>query len=87
MLEFYKKNKELIDQSAHVSYCAFLSFLCMVGRVEMWAAPIAICIPYAFAMGREWYQHDRLVWLNKDLAFSAGGVALGIIISFLVGDF
>jgi hypothetical protein len=83
--EFYNNHKELIDQSAHVSYCALLSFLVMVGRLELWAAPIAIVIPYAFAMLREWYQHNRLIWLNKDLAFSMGGVALGIIISFIVG--
>ena len=86
MKEFYTNHKELVDQSLHVSYCALLAYLCMVGRVSLWIVPIAILFPYGYAMTREWYQHNRLVWFNKDLAFSAGGTVLGIILSFFIGE-
>lgn len=84
-MSFYTDNKEKIDQSLHISYCAFLAFICLVGRLYWWVIPIAIVIPYVFACGREWYQHDRLVLWNKDVGFSTLGAVVGVMISFLIG--
>jgi len=85
MSEFYTNNKELVDQSLHITYCAFLAFLCLVGRLYPWAIPIAILIPYGVACGREWYQHNRLVLFNKDIGFSLLGAVVGVMITFLIG--
>lgn len=85
MKDFYTNHKELVDQSAHVGYCAILAIICMVGRLHIWAIPIGFLIPYCYAITREWYQHSRLVLFNKDVGFSCTGALVGIIISFLIG--
>ncbi len=83
-MTFYERFKEPIDQSLHFLMGFAIALLTITGRVYIWAVPISFVMAYGFAMTREWYQHNRLVWWNLDLSFAGLGAIVGSAILFFV---
>lgn len=76
---------EARDQSLHFLMCFALSFASLIGRPHFWAIPIALLVSYGFAMTREWYQHNRIIWWSLDLSFCGLGAVSGSIAPFFIG--
>lgn len=75
---------EARDQSLHFLMCFAMAFIQMLGRVHLWAIPIALATAYGLGMIREYYQHNRTVWINRDLYFCGAGAATGVIVPFII---
>lgn len=75
---WYRNHKEFVDQPLHFLMC-FLPVIACIIHPAMAAIPAIM-----FALSREYYQHDRVVFFNRDLYFAYAGALTGAALLLLL---
>lgn len=75
---WYRNHKDLVDQPLHFLMTFVPVVLCLIH-------PVMSVIPaLMFALSREYYQHDRVIVWNFDLAFAYAGALAGVVVLIFV---